>query len=227
MEGELRMARILLVEDNPHITKFNSVELTARGNAVMCAETLEKAREIMMFHTLDLIVLDIMMPDGNGTDFCRECREKGYHVPVLFLTALDDGSDIVEGLKAGGDDYLTKPYDIDEFIARIDALIRRCSAAGTDIDFGRLKLDTVSLRGYLDGQDMSLTQKEYSVLAALIRQGGQAVPRERMYKMIWGEQPMTDMQVLRTTVSRLKRKLDTDRTGIDIVYEREQGYRLE
>jgi DNA-binding response OmpR family regulator len=190
MEGELRMARILLVEDNQHITKFKSVELTARGHAVMCAETLEKAREILMFHTLDLIVLDIMMPDGNGTDFCREYREKGYHVPVLFLTALDDGSDIVEGLKAGGDDYLTKPYDIDEFIARIDALIRRCSAA-------------------------------------LIRQGGQAVPRERLYKMIWGEQPMTDMQVLRTTVSRLKRKLDTDRTGIDIVYEREQGYRLE
>jgi len=218
------MTAILLVEDNPHITRFNTAELKEQKFDVYSADTLLKARDLLLFHPIDLIVLDVMLPDGSGIDFCREYR-KSHQIPVLFLTALDSGSDIVEGLKAGGDDYLTKPYDIEEFLARINALLRR-SGTSTEIAFGGLLLNRVSLRGYLFGEDMHLAQKEYSVLLLLVRNAGQYISREKMYSMIWDQPADPEAQALKTTVSRLKRKLDTERSGIDIAYERERGYCL-
>jgi DNA-binding response OmpR family regulator len=219
------MAVILLVEDNPHITKFNSVELAAQGHEVLEAETLKKARELLIFHPVDLIVLDIMMPDGSGIDFCREYR-KNHQVPVIFLTALGAGADIVEGLRAGGDDYLTKPYDIEEFLARVEAQLRRNVNTRAELELGGLVLDTVSLRGLLFGKDMYLTAKEYSVLSALMRSAGRFVPRDELYTMIWGPPVQEDTQALRTTVSRLKKKLLPEESGIELTYEREQGYCL-
>lgn len=219
------MAVILLVEDNPHITEFNSVELAAQGHEVLAADTLKGARELLLFHQVDLIVLDIMMPDGSGVEFCREYR-KGHQVPVLFLTALGAGSDVVEALKAGGDDYLTKPYDIEEFLARVGAQLRRGGTAHARLELGGLTLDTVSLRGFLLGEDLCLTAKEYSVLAALVRRAGRFVSREELYAMVWGGPAEADTQALRTTVSRLKKKLRAERTGLDLLCEREQGYCL-
>lgn len=218
------MTTILLVEDNPHITRFNTVELKEQGFDVFSADSLQAARNLLLFHPIDLIVLDVMLPDGSGIDFCREYR-KNHQVPVLFLTALDSGNDIVEGLRAGGDDYLTKPYDMDEFLARVNALIRR-SGTSTEITFAGLSLNRVSLHGYLNGEDMHLAQKEYSVLVLLVRHAGQYISREDMYRMIWNQQPDPEAQALKTAVSRLKRKLDPERSGIDIAYERDRGYCL-
>lgn len=109
---------ILLVEDNPHIMAINDAALHMRGYRTLQAETAHKCRELLCFHAVDLIVLDILLPDGDGVALCREIKQE-YDVPILFLTAMGENEDIVKGLTAGGDDYLTKPYDLEVFMARV------------------------------------------------------------------------------------------------------------
>ena len=114
---------ILLVEDNPHIMAINDAALHMRGYRILQAETAHKCRELLCFHAVDLIVLDILLPDGDGVALCREIKQE-YDVPILFLTAMGENEDIVKGLTAGGDDYLTKPYDLEVFMARVEARLR-------------------------------------------------------------------------------------------------------
>ena len=114
---------ILLVEDNPHIMAINDAALHMRGYRTLQAETAHKCRELLCFHAVDLIVLDILLPDGDGVALCREIKQE-YDVPILFLTAMGENEDIVKGLTAGGDDYLTKPYDLEVFMARVEARLR-------------------------------------------------------------------------------------------------------
>ena len=119
---------ILLVEDNPHIMAINDAALHMRGYRTLQAETAHKCRELLCFHAVDLIVLDILLPDGDGVALCREIKQE-YDVPILFLTAMGENEDIVKGLTAGGDDYLTKPYDLEVFMARVEARLRAWPAA--------------------------------------------------------------------------------------------------
>ena len=114
---------ILLVEDDKNIQRTNRRILEREGYTVLCAGNLHGAQALLMEHSPDAMVLDIMLPDGNGLDFCGKIRPY-TSVPVLFLTALDEKSEIIEGLLAGGNDYITKPYDVDEFVARIKAQLR-------------------------------------------------------------------------------------------------------
>ena len=138
------MSTILLVEDNPHIMKINAEVLSLHGYEVLRAGTAAEAREQLRWHPVNLIVLDIMLPDGNGIELCRELKER-YHIPILFLTALGENQDVVEGLRAGGDDYLPKPYDLEVLIARIEARLRSDANSRRYVCYGGLKLDTVSL----------------------------------------------------------------------------------
>ena len=161
------MSMILLVEDNPHIMKINAEVLSLRGYEVLRAATAAEAREQLRWHAVDLIVLDIMLPDGNGVELCRELKGR-YHIPILFLTALGENQDVVEGLRAGGDDYLAKPYDLEVLVARIGARLRGTAEGKRYSSYGSLKLDTLSLCGYLEGKDMLLTHKEFSVLLLLV-----------------------------------------------------------
>ena len=127
------MSMILLVEDNPHIMKINAEALSMYGYEILQATTAGECREAMRWHPVDLVVLDIMLPDGDGVELCRELKER-YQVPILFLSALGESRDVVEGLRAGGDDYLAKPYDLEVLAARVEARLRqepfRHTAAG-------------------------------------------------------------------------------------------------
>lgn len=120
------MSTVLLVEDNPHIMKINSETLTMRGYEVLQATTAAQCMELLKWHAADLIVLDIMLPDGNGVDICKDLK-KNYHIPILFLSALGENQDIINGLRAGGDDYLAKPYDLEVFVARVETRLRSCA----------------------------------------------------------------------------------------------------
>ena len=131
---------ILLVEDNPHIMAINDAALHMRGYRTLQAETAHKCRELLCFHAVDLIVLDILLPDGDGVALCREIKQE-YDVPILFLTAMGENEDIVKGLTAGGDDYLTKPYDLEVFMARVEARLRAAHPKERAVRLGPLRMN--------------------------------------------------------------------------------------
>ena len=215
------MSTILLVEDNPHIMKINAEVLTLCGYQVLKASTAAEAREQLQWHPANLIVLDIMLPDGNGVELCREFKGR-YHIPILFLTALG-----VEGLRAGGDDYLPKPYDLEVFIARIEARLRSDAESRRYICYGPLKLDTVSLVGYVNNQDILLTQKEFTVLLLLAQNAECKVSQTKLMQVAWGKETETENRALWTLISRLRKKLNSSESRLEISSLRGGGYLLE
>ncbi len=152
------MSGILLAEDNPHIMKINAEVLSLHGYEVLKAWTAAETREQLRWHPANLIVSDIMLPDVNGIELCRELKGR-YHIPILFLTALGENQNVAEGLCASGDDYLTKPYDLEMLIARIEARLRSDANSRRYVCYGDLKLDTVSFIGYVNGSDILLTHR--------------------------------------------------------------------
>lgn len=220
------MSTILFVEDNPHIMKINSAALTMRDYEVLCADSLGKGQMLLLNNPVDLIVLDVMLPDGSGIEWCHQIKHE-YNVPILFLSALGDSRDIVEGLNAGGDDYLAKPYDLEVLIARIEARLRTSGAVSSIVRLGALRLDTISMSRRINGEDLLLTQKEFSVLLLLVQNQGNLVPKEAIYSNVWGRAVNDNYRPLYTVISRIKKKLKTAETGIEIVLKRPEGYMLE
>ena len=173
------MSTILLVEDNPHIMKINAEALAMYGYEILQAPTAQECRRALHWHPEDLVVLDIMLPDGDGVELCRELKQQ-YHVPILFLSALGESRDVVEGLRAGGDDYLAKPYDLEVLVARVEARLRQESAKNRYIGYGSLRLDTFSGCGYIGGRDLQLTQKEFAMLLLLVRNAEKTVSKQQV-----------------------------------------------
>ena len=178
------MSTIPLVEDNPHIMKINARLLTLRGYQVLQAETVTQAREQLCWHPVDLIVLDILLPDGSGLELCRELKAQ-RPIPILFLTALGENQDVVEGLRAGGDDYLAKPYDLEVLVVRIEARLRAAEEVRRYCCYGGLKLDLLTMTGDVNGQDIQLTQKEFTALL-LARAAERKVSQEELMEALWG-----------------------------------------
>ena len=220
------MNTILLVEDNPHIMKINQTALVMEGYRVLEATTAAECLNRMDTDNVDLIVLDVMLPDGNGVDLCTQIKQK-YEVPILFLSALGENTDIIAALRAGGDDYLPKPYDINVLIARVEARLRSAHTIKRIFNFGELKFDTVARRCFFQDRDLTLTQKEFSLLLLLARSNGQAVSKEKLYQYVWGTPLSDDATALYTAVSRASAKLRQENVPINIIYTREKGYTLE
>lgn len=220
------LSTILLVEDNPHIMKINAEMLTMRGYEILKATTITQCIEMLQWHSVDLIVLDVMLPDGNGIDLCRRLK-KHYSVPILFLSALGDNQDVIEGLRAGGDDYLAKPYDLEVFVARIEARVRRSAENKRYLCYGCLKLDTLALCGYIYGKDMLLTQKEFSVLLLLVQNAEKTVSVSKIVHEVWGTETESGARSLWTLISRLRKKLESEKTRLQILSQRGDGYVLE
>ncbi len=217
---------ILLVEDNPHIMAINAAALEMRGYRTLQADCARRCRELLCFHDVDLIVLDILLPDGNGVELCQEIKEK-YDTPILMLSALGENMDIVKGLTAGGDDYLTKPYDLSVFLARVEARLRAARHIERQARFGPLRLDLMAGRAYIEEQDLGLTLKEFSILLYLVRNPGRSATAQELYETAW-QQPMGDNpHALRMTISRLNKKLGGDEAPVTVASYRSSGYRLE
>jgi DNA-binding response OmpR family regulator len=217
-------APILLIEDNEQILRGNERMLKKRGYQTMIATTLAEARERMAQSMPAAIVLDIMLPDGNGLDFMRELRETSG-VPVLLLTGLTTPQDIVRGLDDGGDDYLTKPYDFSVLLAHIEAMLRRASHVPERLVKGSLTLDIRSGCAMLGGMDMLLPPKEFAVLLLLLEKEGQILSKDYIYETIWKQSPDAGVgSIVKNVISRLRRKL-----GEEFVIENDRetdGYTL-
>ena len=220
------MNTILLVEDNPHIMKINYTSLMMEGYHILKAETAAACLQVLRANDVDLIILDIMLPDGSGVDLCTQIKRE-FEIPILFLSALGENEDIIAALRAGGDDYLTKPYDIGVLIARVEARLRAVHKEKRFLRFGTLRFDTAARLCDHDGRELPLSQKEFSLLLQLARSNGQAVSKEALYDSVWGAPLPEDNTALYTAVSRLNAKLEKEHTGIIISYLREKGYALE
>lgn len=223
---------ILLVEDDINILRTNSRILKREGFEVLCANDLASARKLLETNLPDAIILDIMLPDGSGLDFCQEIRPRTL-APVLFLTALDEKSEIINGLVAGGNDYITKPYDIDEFLARIKAQIslvrmnRDSSRVNDLLDYGPLSLDLSATRAFLNGTDMILSPREFAVLYFLLKNEGQILSTQEIYEEVWKQPMINSPSALWKCISRLKSKLEISNGSVSLTNYRSEGYVLE
>ena len=215
---------ILLVEDNPFIMEINREALTMEDYNVLEATDGKACMDTLGAHDADLVVLDIMLPDSDGLTLCRQIKAR-YDIPILFLSALGENQQIIEGLRAGGDDYLPKPYDIGVLLARIEARLRSARRKKRLVTDGRLRLDTQAMIAYDGETDLALTQKEFLLLLALLRNPGRLLEKAELYRDVWGAEPGDDVSALHTTVSRLNRKLCS--AGKRVAYQRGEGYALE
>lgn len=222
------MNRLLLVEDNKEIMNINATALRMHGYEVISADCLRKAEELLALYDPDMIVLDIMLPDGSGLDWCKKIKPIKT-IPILFLSALSESEDIIEGLRVGGDDYLAKPYDLEVLIARIEVRLKSVEHSGRYISLGELQLDVFSRTAVCSGQELPLTQKEFAILQLLLRNGRQnkAISKDKLYETAWAQPMGKDSNALWTVISRLKTKLAGCHSGLTISFTKADGYILE
>ena len=219
---------ILLVEDNKKIIEANRWILEQRGHKVLCAETLKEARVLLSMEQPDVAVLDIMLPDGDGLSFLEELRA-AYSIPVLFLTSLVEQEDIIKGLRAGSNDYITKPYKIDEFCARVESALKwelsRRAQLPKKIIKGPFTLDLLSNQALLDGHKLDLTNTEFKLLYLCIQNEGKIMEFEYIYENIWQRDMGDDKNAVQAAVKRFRQKIE--KAGYDIYAVRGKGYIFE
>ncbi|HYE13975.1 MAG TPA: response regulator transcription factor [Pyrinomonadaceae bacterium] len=219
--------RILLVEDEPDAARLLAKGLREEAYAVDLAADGEKALEQAATNDYDLVILDVMLPRKNGFEVCRELRASGSAVPVLMLTARDAVGDRVAGLDSGADDYLPKPFDFDELLARVRALLRRRPALYPEvITVADLSIDTRARRVTRGGEEVALTAKEYALLEYLARRAGEVVGRADIAEHVWDETYDPFSKVIEVFIQRLRRKVDEGRDPKLIHTRRGEGYTL-
>ncbi|MFC6805803.1 response regulator transcription factor [Methylophaga thalassica] len=183
----------------------------------------------MKQHQYDLLIIDRMLPDMDGLTICQRVRKQNADIPILFLTAVDDTQEKVAGLRAGADDYLTKPFDFEELIARIEALGRRRSAHQPEQDslqVGPLQINVGERSVYVAGQAVDLTSLEFDLLLYLVQTDGKVVSRERIINAVWGvnTDPLTN--IVDVYIRRLRKKIDNEPARSFIETKRGVGYRF-
>lgn len=219
--------RILMVEDEPSAATMLAKGLREQAYAVDVAPDGETALAQAFVNDYDLIILDIVLPGKDGFTICRELRRNGLTAPVLMLTARDAVEDRVEGLDSGADDYLPKPFDFDELLARVRALLRRSPALYPEvISVGNLSLDTRARQVMRLGQSIDLTGKEYALLEYLARRAGEVVSRADIAEHVWDETYDPFSKVIEVFIQRLRRKVDEGHSLKLIHTRRGEGYML-
>ena len=227
------MTHILLIEDNPGFAEGLRQNLEFDGYRVTVAADVASSARALAADPPNLIILDLMLPDGNGYDVLRTIRERDSVTPVLLLTALSEEAHKVRGFRLGADDYVTKPFGLLELLARIESLLRR-SASGSfavvrlpPVRFGDVQVDRDHRKVTRAGAVVQLTPKEYALLAALIARNSAVVAREELLREVWGYDPEVVSRTLDTHLAELRRKLEKDpHHPRHILTLPKQGYRL-
>jgi two-component system, OmpR family, response regulator len=206
-------ARLLVVEDEPNILELLSASLRLAGFEVATATGGQEALQAVQRHRPDLIVLDVMLPDLDGFDVARRLRSGDTRTPVLFLTAKDATEDKVTGLTVGGDDYVTKPFSLEEVIARIRAVLRRARSGGpppppTRLQAADLELDEESHEVWRAGQRVQLSPTEFKLLRYLMTNAGRVLSKAQILDYVWNYDFRGDSSIVESYVSYLRRKVD-------------------
>jgi two-component system response regulator MprA len=206
------MAKILVVDDDKHITAFLRRGLSLGGHQVIELNSGAQAAELVMVEGPDLVVLDVLMPDVDGFEVCRLIRASSQ-VPILMLTARDEVADRVQGLTLGADDYLVKPFALEELLARVGALLRRAgSQAQTTnvLSFGPIAVDQETREVRRGERAITLTQKEYALLICFLQHPRQVLTRDYLMDVIWGTDYAGESNVLEVYVGYLRQKLEAE-----------------
>ena len=219
--------RVLLVEDDPRLQETLSTHLRAAGYAVdLSADGIEGLYLGEEF-PVDLAIIDLGLPSLPGLEVIRKLRSRGRDFPILVLTARSEWQDKVAGLEAGADDYVTKPFHVEELMARINALMRRAGGhAQPQVDIGPFTIDLTGQRVFRDGTEIELTTFEYKVLQYLVMHPDEVVTKTDLSEHIYEEDADRDSNVIEVFIGRLRRKLDPDGTLNPIETLRGRGYRL-
>lgn len=220
---------VLIVEDETSYLEALNIGLLAEGFVVRAAETLSDARRLFSENVPDLVLLDVMLPDGSGIDFCRELRSSS-DVPVIMVSARNDEVDVVLGLEFGAADYVTKPYRLRELVARMRAVLRRQIPPTPDeiITIGDIRIDPTKRAVTRDGGIVELSRKEFDLLLLLANRLGQVVTREECLDALWWGQDLADTRTLDTHVKRVRHKIERDpATPRHLITIRGVGFRLD
>lgn len=218
------MNQILIVEDEQAIRELIKITLEAQGYRCETAEDGEIAADLIEQENYDLILLDIMLPKVDGYELLEYIRQTKYEVPVIFLTAKSQTKDKIKGLKEGADDYITKPFEIEELTARVEAVLRRYHKTSDKIEIGNIVIDVVARSVKKEKQEIDLTPKEFDLLLLLVQNKNMALYREVIFEKVWGEEMEFETRTLDLHIQRLRKKLDW-KDKIKTVYR--IGYRLE
>lgn len=214
---------ILVVEDDSQLAELLGRVFGEEGHATRVVDSLRKASKALDEVLFDVVVLDRMLPDGDGLDLCRRLQARNPPLPVLLLTARGEVQDRVSGLRLGADDYITKPFEVEELLARVDAVARRISRAWVSI-VGPLEIDRRAQLARLNGDRLDLTAREYAVLARLADQAEECVPRATLLADVWHMSFDPGSGLIDVHMSRLRDKLGQHAWMIETV--RGQGFRL-
>jgi two-component system OmpR family response regulator len=215
--------RILLIEDDTVLGEAVRDQIAADGHSVDWVTRLDEAGDAMAVAAYDLILLDLMLPDGLGVGFLKTLRQRGDVTPVIILTALDQISDRINGLNAGADDYLVKPFDLSELSARIGSVARRYSGNPNPIiTHGTLDIDLASRSIHQSGKPIQLTSREWALFDAFLARPGQLLSKTQLEDKLYAHGAEIESNTIEVHVSRLRKKL-----GADVIQtERGMGYRL-
>ncbi|CAB4870324.1 unannotated protein [freshwater metagenome] len=221
---------VLIVEDEPSYVDALSIGLVGEGFVVAAASTIADARTQFAAVKPDILLLDVMLPDWSGIDFCRELRATSA-VPIIMVTARSEEVDVILGLEFGASDYVTKPYRLRELIARIRAVLRRSGsepASDVIMSIGEFRIDTIRRSVVRDGVELELSRKEFDLLALFASRLGQVVTRDECLDEIWWGRDLADTRTLDTHVKRLRQKLEVDPGNpVHLLTIRGVGFRLD
>ncbi|MEM6800036.1 MAG: response regulator transcription factor [Bacteroidota bacterium] len=202
---------ILCVEDDPSLRTLIEQNLRFEGYEVLLAENGAKALDILDKEAVDLVLLDLMLPKMSGIEICKQLRAKGNEVAVIMLTARDAMEDKVRGLKTGADDYISKPFELMELLARIEAVLRRGKKSVVYKDsfqLGSIQIDFKERIVVKEGKSHSMTQQESLLLQYLVHREGKVLSREEIFEDIWGHEHLYSMRTIDTHINKLRQKIE-------------------
>ena len=222
------MDKLLLIEDDMPLAMATSFAIETEGFEVTHVTTLKEAGAKLNSDSFSLVLLDANLPDGDGYTFCKDIRAQGFTLPVIFLTALDQEVNVIQGLEVGADDYVTKPFRVRELISRIKANIRRSqvnSSIGEVMVFGAFRIDLAGHKVTKEGENINLTPSEFRLFTTLLKNKNQTLTRSALLEQLWDiDGDFVDDNTLSVYVKRLREKLGSDKDYIQTV--RGVGYMI-
>ncbi|HEX6557496.1 MAG TPA: response regulator transcription factor [Ktedonobacteraceae bacterium] len=212
----LKKTTVLTADDDPHLLRLVMRNLQLEGYEVLAASDGQQALEQIKAHTPDLVLLDVMMPKMDGFTVCQQVRAFSG-VPIIMVTARGQEQEKVRGLDLGADDYLTKPFGVDELLARVRAVLRRSQFTASDrafasptLSIGEMTIDYAQHKVTMAGQEVDLTPTEYRIVSHLAQNAGRVVTQDALLEHVWGEEYIGESHVLQVNVNRLRHKLEPD-----------------
>ena len=223
------METVLIVEDDPSMLTGLKDNFAFKGYKVLTAADGEKGLNAALNAKPDLILLDLMLPKINGYEICRLIRQEGLEMPIIMLTAKSEESDVILGLNIGADDYVTKPFSINELLARAAAFLRRAKKVESNdvVEFGALRLDRAARRLFRSSEEIELSPKEFNLLLYFVEKTGRALTRDDILNAVWGYDCIVTPRSVDRFVTTLRNKIESDPAHPQFIHTvRQVGYRF-